>query len=146
MRKATTIHLYLLYVWLAGLVLTVFLAGLGVFEVTTTSKLADGKTKLVEADRLDPHRIAGSLLVLGTLLVLIVAFTGRGSRRQVGASVAFFALGIVQLILAGAGSDNGAAWGGLHVVNAFLLTGIAIGLVMEDRRVLGRQATGLPVP
>ncbi|MEO9176486.1 MAG: hypothetical protein ABI317_13310 [Gaiellales bacterium] len=139
-RKATTIHLYLLYVWLAGLVATVFLAGLGVFEVTTSSALAKGSTKLVEANRLDPHRIAGSLLVLGTLLVLIVAFTGRGSRRQVGASVAFFALGIVQLILAGAGSGSGAAWGGLHVVNAFLLTGIAVGLVLEDRRVLGRPA------
>ena len=40
-RTATTVHQYLVILWLAGLAVTVFLAGLGVFEVTTTSKLGD---------------------------------------------------------------------------------------------------------
>ena len=137
-RTATTVHQYLVILWLAGLAVTVFLAGLGVFEVTTTSKLGDdSSTKLVSADDLDPHRIAGSLLVLGTLLVLIAAGWARTSRRQVGMSAAFFVLGIVQMLLAGLGTDNGAAFGGLHVLNAFLLTGLAVGLLVEDRRALG---------
>ena len=137
-RTATTVHQYLVSLWLAGLAVTVFLAGLGVFEVTTTSKLGDdNSTKLVSADDLDPHRIAGSLLVLGTLLVLIAAGWARTSRRQLGMSTAFFVLGIVQMLLAGLGSDNGAAFGGLHVLNAFLLTGLAIGLLIDDRRALG---------
>ena len=130
-------HQYLVVLWLAGLAVTVFLAGLGVFEVTTTSKLGDdNSTKLVSADDLDPHRIAGSLLVLGTLLVLIAAGWARTSRRQLVMSTAFFVLGIVQMLLAGLGSDNGAAFGGLHVLNAFLLTGLAVGLLVEDRRAL----------
>jgi hypothetical protein len=137
-RTATTVHQYLVGLWLAGLVVTVFLAGLGIFEVTTTSKLGDdNSTKLVSADSIDAHRIAGSLLVLGTLLVLIAAGWARTSRRQLGMSAAFFVLGIVQLILAGLGSDNGAAFGGLHVLNAFLLTGLAVVLLADDRRALG---------
>jgi hypothetical protein len=136
-RTATTVHEYLVVLWLAGLAVTVFLAGLGVFEVTTTSKLGDDSTtKLVSADDLDPHRIAGSLLVLGTLLVLIAAGWARTSRRQIGMSTAFFVLGIVQMLLAGLGSDNGAAFGGLHVLNAFLLTGLAVALLVDDRRAL----------
>jgi hypothetical protein len=136
-RTATTVHQYLVILWLAGLAVTVFLAGLGVFEVTTTSKLGDdNSTKLVSADDLDPHRIAGSLLVLGTLLVLIAAGWARTSRRQLVMSTAFFVLGIVQMLLAGLGTDNGAAFGGLHVLNAFLLTGLAVGLLVDDRRAL----------
>lgn len=120
--------------WLAGLALTVFLAGLGVFETTRTSKLSGSSTKLVEANRLDAHRAAGSLLVLGTLLVLLAALGARSSRRQVGMSIAFFVLGAIQLVLAGAGSSSGAFWGGLHVLNAFVLTGLAVGLLLDDRR------------
>jgi hypothetical protein len=137
-RTATTVHEYLVVLWLAGLAVTVFLAGLGVFEVTTTSKLGDDSTtKLVSADDLDPHRIAGSLLVLGTLLVLIAAGWARTSRRQLVMSTTFFVLGIVQMLLAGLGTDNGAAFGGLHVLNAFLLTGLAVALLADDRRALG---------
>ena len=137
-RTATTVHEYLVILWLAGLAVTVFLAGLGVFEVTTTSKLGDeARPSSSSANDLDPHRIAGSLLVLGTLLVLIAAGWARTSRRQVGMSAAFFVLGVVQMLLAGLGTDNGAAFGGLHVLNAFLLTGLAVGLLVEDRRALG---------
>jgi Family of unknown function (DUF6220) len=142
-HKATVIHSYLLMLWLAGVALTVFLAGLGVFETTKTSTLSSASaTKLAESDRLDPHRLAGSLLVVGTLLVLIAAGGARASRRQIGMSAVFFVLGVVQMLLAGAGSDSGAFWGGLHVLNAFVLTGLAIGLLMGDRRILaeGRAA------
>jgi uncharacterized ion transporter superfamily protein YfcC len=140
-RTATVTHQYLAMLWLAGVVVTVFLAGLGVFETTKTSKLSSSSaTKLVESNDLDPHRLAGSLLVLGTLLVLIAAGVARANRRQISMSAVFFVLGVVQMLLAGAGADSGAFWGGLHVVNAFLLTGIAIGLVMEDRRILGEAA------
>ena len=136
-RTATLVHQYLVMLWLAGVAVTVFLAGLGVFETTKTSTLSDStKTKLVEANDLDPHRVAGSLLVLGTLLVLIAAGVARSNRRQIGMSGVFFVLGVIQMFLAGAGSDSGAFWGGLHVLNAFILTGLAIGLLMEDRRIL----------
>jgi hypothetical protein len=137
-RTATTVHLYLVGIWLLGVVVTVFLAGLNVFETTKTSALGKAnQTKLVDAKTLDPHRIAGSLLVLGTLLVLIAAAWARTSRRQLIASGVFFVLGVAQVVLAGAGTSTGAAFGGLHVLNAFILTGVAIGLLVEDRRALG---------
>jgi Family of unknown function (DUF6220) len=138
-RTATTVHQYLVGLWLIGVAVTVFLAGLGIFETTQTSKLGgnSGSTKITNADTLDPHRIAGSLLVLGTLLVLIAAGWARTSRRQLAMSAVFFVLGIVQLVLAGAGTSSGAAFGGLHVLNAFILTGLAVGLLVDDRRALG---------
>jgi hypothetical protein len=40
-RIAATAHEYLLMVWLAGRALTIFLAGLGVFEITRTSKVSE---------------------------------------------------------------------------------------------------------
>ena len=56
-RKGTVAHQYLVMLWLAGVAVTVFLAGLGVFETTKTSKLANAtSTKLVESNDLDPHR------------------------------------------------------------------------------------------
>ena len=145
-RKGTIVHKYLVMLWLAGVAVTVFLAGLGVFETTKTSKLGDAtSTKLATANDLDPHRAAGSLLVVGTLLVLIAAGAARGNKRQVGMSAVFFLLGAVQLILAAAGTGTGAFFGGLHVLNAFVLTGLAIGLLMEDRRILaGAGATPAP--
>jgi hypothetical protein len=146
-RYGTVVHQYLVMLWLAGVAVTVFLGGLGVFETTKTSKLADAtSTKLVESNDLDPHRVAGTLLVVGTLLVLIAAGAARANRRQIGMSAAFFVLGVVQLILAGAGSDSGAFWGGLHVLNAFVLTGIAIGLLMEDRRILAGASAAPAAP
>src|SRR2546423_6707638 len=91
-RTATTVQRYLLIIWLAGLALTVFLAGLGVFETTRTSTLATGSTKLVESNDLDPHRVAGSLLVLGALLVLVAGVVARNSSRHLRMSNAVGAL------------------------------------------------------
>jgi hypothetical protein len=140
-RTGLIVHQYLVMLWLAGVAVTVFLAGLGVFETTKTSKLSDSTTtKLVESNNLDPHRAAGTLLVLGALLVLIAAGAARANRRQIGMSAVFFVLGVIQMFLAGAGSSSGAFWGGLHVLNAFALTGLAIGLLMEDRRILAGTA------
>ena len=57
-RTATTVHQYLVGLWLAGLAVTVFLAGARrVRGDRRTSKLGDdNSTKLVSADDLDPHR------------------------------------------------------------------------------------------
>jgi hypothetical protein len=139
-RRGTTVQRYLLMAWLAGLLLTVFLAGLGVFEITKTSTLPSGSTKLVESNNLDPHRIAGYLLILVALVILVVGVVVRDSPRQTRMSIVFGVLAVVQAFLAMAGSDSGAFWGGLHVLNAFALTGIAIGLQLEDRRILNRVA------
>jgi hypothetical protein len=146
-RTATLVHQYLVVLWLAGVAVTVFLAGLGIFETTRTSKLSSSSaTKLVESNDLDPHRVAGTLLVLLTLLVLIAAGAARANRRQIGMSAAFFVLGVAQMFFAGAGSDSGAFWGGLHVLNAFVLTGLAIGLLLEDRRSLAGSNLQSPSP
>jgi hypothetical protein len=136
-RRGTTVQRYLLMVWLAGLALTVFLAGLGVFETTKTSTLSPkGSTKLVDSNSLDPHRLAGYLLILIAIIVLIVGVVVRDSPRQTRMSIAFGILAIIQSILAMAGADSGAFWGGLHVLNAFALTGLAFGLFALDTKLL----------
>ena len=146
-RRGTTVQRYLLMVWLAGLLLTVFLAGLGIFETTKSSTLSPtGSTKLVDTNDLDPHRLAGYLLILVAIIVLIVGVVVRDSQRQTRMSIAFGVLAVVQSFLAMAGADSGAFWGGLHVLNAFALTGIAIGLQLEDRRILRGPAAPAAEP
>ncbi len=139
-RTATSVQRYMVMIWLAGLLLTVFLAGLGVFETTKTSTLTKGSTKLVESNDLDPHRLAGSLLILLALLILIAGAVARASSRQTRMSIVFGVLAFVQMFLAGAGADSGAFWGGLHVVNAFALTGLAFGLLAETTRIVRGSA------
>jgi uncharacterized protein DUF6220 len=136
----------MIMLWMAGLLVTVFLAGLGVFETTKTSKLTSGSTKLVESNDLDPHRLAGSLLILLALLILIAGVVARDSSRQLRMSIVFGVLAVVQMFLAGAGSDSGAFWGGLHVVNAFALTGLGFGLLAETTRILRGGPGGSAVP
>jgi Family of unknown function (DUF6220) len=144
-RTATSVQRYMVMIWLAGLLVTVFLAGLGLFETTRSSTLTTGSTKLVESNDLDPHRLAGSLLVLLAILILIAGVVARDSSRQIRMSIAFGVLAVVQMFLAGAGADSGAFWGGLHVLNAFALTGIGFGLLAETTRIVRGAAEPAPV-
>lgn len=138
-RTATLVHRVLVQLWLLGAVIAFFLAGLGLFETTTHSKLESGAVKVATSSRFDAHRITGDIEILIALLILIAALVARNGRRHVGLSALLFGLMIVQAILAGAGVDNGAFWGGLHPVNGLIMFGLAIGLVTIDRAILTRH-------
>jgi hypothetical protein len=138
-RTALKVHQVLVGLWLIGAFLAFFLAGLGLFETTTSSKLGTGEVKVATSDRFDPHRLTGDIEILIALLILVAALVARQSGRHTAFSALLFGLMIVQAILPGLGVDNGAFWGGLHPLNGLIMIGIAFGLLARDRMLLARH-------
>ena len=106
------------------LVVQFFLAGLGAFTTVHNKKFSDSN--------FDPHARLGDLLVLLALVILLVALVVR-RRRAIQLSGALFGLMIVQLILAGAGTNTAAWIGGLHAANALVIVAVT-GLMIRDAR------------
>jgi hypothetical protein len=109
------IHRGLAFFFLAVGVVAFFLAGLAAFG----------------AESFDAHRGSGSLMVLLSLILLILAAVGR--REALTPSAVLFALMLIQMGLAFAGEDVGFL-GGLHPVNGLLVLFVA-----------HQAARGLPV-
>ena len=115
MSNVARAHRGLAFFFLAVGVIAFFLAGLGAF-----------------GEGFDAHRGSGSLLLLLSLVLLILAAIGR--KEAVKQSAALFALMIVQMLLAIAGEDV-SVLGGLHPVNGLLILFVA-----------HQVARGLPLP
>jgi Family of unknown function (DUF6220) len=90
-----------------GVVLQVFLVGLGFFE---------------DLDYWDDHKSLGQSLGIIPVLLIVAAFIGRLPQRLIGMSVVLLVLWIVQIRLPDI--DNGYI-AALHPVNAFLLFGLS---------------------
>jgi hypothetical protein len=106
MSTVARIHRGLAFFFLAVGLVAFFLAGLGAFG----------------AESFDAHRGSGSLMVLLSLILLILAAVGR--REVLTQSGVLFGLMLVQMGLALAGEDVGVL-GGLHPVNGLLVLFVA---------------------
>ena len=106
MSTIARIHRGLAFLFLAVGVVAFFLAGLGAFG----------------AESFDSHRGSGSLMVLLSLILLVLAAVGR--REALAQSAVLFALMLVQMGLALAGDDVGIL-GGLHPVNGLIVLFVA---------------------
>ena len=113
---ARVVHLVLSVLFIAGLVVQVFLAGMGVF---------DGP------ERFETHRTWGYTLELFPVLLLIAGLVGRMGRRLALLAVAEFGLFILQSVLI-AFRDRTPAIAALHPVNGFLILLIAIVIARES--------------
>jgi uncharacterized membrane protein YhdT len=91
-----------------GVIVQVFLAGLGLFE---------------SADYWDDHKSLGQILGIIPVLLIVTAIIGRLPSRLIGMSVVLLVLWIVQYLLPKA--DNGYI-AALHPLNAFLLLGLSV--------------------
>ena len=111
MRTARIIYRYLPGLFLADVLLQFFLAGAGVFS-------AGPGTAARDSSALDPHRMNGMVVMILALLLLITALVARNGRWKW--VLPLLALTLLQPVLAIAG-----AAGGLHVLNAALILGIA---------------------
>jgi hypothetical protein len=107
---ARTAYLVIALVLVAGLVVQVFLAGLGVFDKPAS---------------FDTHRDFGYILELLPILLVIVGAIGRLERRLVGLAALLFGLFLLQSVFVGlrASAPTIAA---LHPVNGFLILLVAI--------------------
>ncbi len=119
------IHTGLVHLFAAGLVLQLFLAGLGAFETVHNKKFND--------NNFGPHGIVGTILVLVALLIALVAVGGRWSPTATKLSGGLFGLMILQFILGVAGAGSAPVLGGLHVLNAIVIVWVTYRLVLLTR-------------
>ena len=120
MTQARVLFFGLAVIYLAGVVVQFFLAGLGTFGATTY----------------DAHRAVGLGLGLVSLIMLVLAFVGKVPRSLVALTFTLFGLNVIQLVLAQIDVEEIAA---LHVVNALAVVYVAHELVQRSRRFLAAQ-------
>jgi hypothetical protein len=118
--QARVILFGLATIYLAGVVVQFFLAGLGTFGATT----------------FDAHRAVGLGLGLVSLLMVVLAFVGKVPRSLVALTLTLLGLNVIQLVLARIDVEEVAA---LHVVNALAVVYVAHELVQRSRRYLAAQ-------
>jgi Family of unknown function (DUF6220) len=118
--QARVILFGLAAVYLAGVVVQFFLAGLGTFGATT----------------FDAHRAVGLGLALVSLVMVVLAFVGKVPRSLLALTLTLLGLNIVQFVLAQIDVEEIAA---LHVVNALAVVYVAHELFQRSRRFLAAQ-------
>jgi peptidoglycan/LPS O-acetylase OafA/YrhL len=104
-RVARGIHLGAAWVFVACLIIQVFLAGFGVFD---------------DPGAFITHRDFGYLIGLLTLVLLVAAMVGRLGRRQIGLAVLLLVLFTLQSVFVAVRTEYPAV-AALHPVNGFLI-------------------------
>jgi Mn2+/Fe2+ NRAMP family transporter len=125
-RGADTAFAYLSALLVLALLVQIFLAGFGVFDLNGT--------KLDDADSFDAHAALGHILGIVAVVMLILAIVARTSKLAIWGSLALVVfIEVVQSMLAGAGEDH--AWvGGLHALDGGLILVFALWLHLSSRR------------
>jgi Family of unknown function (DUF6220) len=119
---------FLVAAWLfvAGAVIQVFLAGLGVFGVP--------------AGDFSAHKAWGYTFSFLILVLIVLGLVGRVSRREIGLSLLLLVLFILQSVFVGVRADYPAV-AALHPVNGFAILLVGIYLAWGARR-YRRASTG----
>ncbi len=125
---ARSVHLVVAWLLVAGIVVQVFLAGLGVFR---------GPASFIT------HRDFGYLLELLPIILLVTALLGRMDRRFAMLAAAIFGLFILQSVLV-ALHDSTPEVAALHPVNGFLITLLSIVQVRDAMSAWRASRTAAP--
>jgi hypothetical protein len=115
--QARVLFFGLAVIYLAGVVVQFFLAGLGTFGATS----------------FDAHRGLGLVLALVTLILLVLAVVGKVPRILIALAIVLLGLSILQMFLAQVDVEEVAA---LHVVNALAIVFVAYEIAQRSRRYL----------
>jgi hypothetical protein len=93
------------------------------------------------------HALNGTLAIPITMLVLIgLSFGARYPSKTTGLTALLFLLWVVQIVLAFAGGGGFAAVAGLHGINALILTGLGIYLLVRNWAFRRQAASAAAVP
>jgi hypothetical protein len=120
MTQARVLFYGLTVLYLLGVVVQFFLAGLTIFGGTS----------------IESHRVLGFILAAGALLLLILAVVGRLPRRTAVLTVLLLGLSVLQVVLVRVGVDEVAA---LHPVNALAVALVAYVLMQRSRAYLASK-------
>ncbi len=114
---ARRIRFWLVVLFLVGIPVQFYLAGRGVFGASTSY---------------DAHKSVGDVMHLVATVAFVVTFFGADMRngRDIGLGFGLFALMTIQAIIP---SYKHPEVGALHPLNALLLLGLAVHLLMRDR-------------
>jgi hypothetical protein len=125
-RTADLAYCYLTGLFVIGVLVQFFLAGVGVFGINAST--------VQNASSFDLHRNLGEILGLVSIIMLILALVARFSRRTV-----FEAVGLVLLVevaqhgLATAG-DNDKWIGGLHALDGVIILLLSVAMYFAARK------------
>jgi Family of unknown function (DUF6220) len=138
-RALRSIWSVLLTLFLAMIPIQFYLAGHGAMEGSNVATHVGDKgihiSRTIMSTAWDPHAIFGTLMLLVSLLILLVAFGARLPRRLLGMTAGLFVLMVIQAIVLGAFNDSSSTrWiAAIHPVNALLIIGLAISLMVRGR-------------
>jgi hypothetical protein len=135
---ANAMYRWLAVLILAAIVVQFFLAGYGVFGGRTSDT---STAKFPEVSTLDAHRALGDLIILLALILVLLALAAGKRGSDMGHPGGLFILTLVQSVLAHLGTDTGALFGGLHVLNALAILALAGRIVATTRRAVPEAAT-----
>lgn len=130
-RKTDTVYTYLSGLFFAGVLLQVFLAGVGVFGINNL--------KVANASSFNAHRAWGFILMLTSLVLLIIALAAwQSARTMISAFVLALLTVIAQNVLAALGDSN--KWvGGLHALDGMFILLLSLWIAVAGwRRVRSR--------
>src|SRR5262245_43552769 len=122
MRLSRRAYAVVAWLFVAGVVIQVFLAGLGVFDDPATFQV---------------HAGWGYMLELLPIILLVLALVGRLGRRLVLYAVALFGMFILQSLFVGLRADVPAI-AALHPVNGFAI--LLVGILMARDAWVSRDA------
>jgi len=120
MTQARVLFYGLTVLFLLGVVVQFFLAGLNVFGGSS----------------IESHRVLGFILAAAALLLIILALVGRLPRKTVLLVVLLLGLTIFQSVLVNVDIDE---VGALHPVNALVIAFVAYGLMQRSRNYLASK-------
>ncbi|HEY5351677.1 MAG TPA: DUF6220 domain-containing protein [Streptosporangiaceae bacterium] len=125
-RAAGAAYRYLIAFFVLGVLVQVYLAGVGVFGINAR--------KVAKASSFDPHRAWGSVLMIVSIILLILALAAWKSVRAVLATFLLALLVVVaQTVLAAAGDSN--KWvGGAHALDGMVILLLSLGLAVAAWR------------
>jgi hypothetical protein len=125
-RAVDVAYGYLAAFFVAGVLVQVYLAGIGIFGINSA--------KVANATSLDPHGAWGTVLMVLSVILLILALVAWVSRVTV---IWTFVLAVLvtaaQTALAAAGENN--KWiGGLHALDGMVILLLSLWLAITARR------------
>ena len=127
---ADKVFAYLAALLVLCVVVQFFLAGLGVWGID--------QHKIDKATSIDPHRAFAGAVALVAILMFVAALVARTSTRRIWVSILIAVLAEPVQALLAAGGEHQHWVGGLHVLDAVVILGLAGWMHRESRPYLKR--------
>lgn len=125
-RAVDVAYGYLAAFFVLGVLFQVYLAGVGIFGINST--------KVANATSLDAHRAWGTVLMVLSLILLILALIAWVSRATVISTLVLALLVVVAQTALAAAGDSSKWIGGLHALDGMVILLLSLWLAIAARR------------